>query len=245
MYCVLLDVCCLHALLRACTSQIGSQSASIRDVRGQAGRQTGTPILIMSQAVCTACFFQHLSYYQLHVCKYARLCYGCHVLMDLVFVTTLISALKVYLSNAAWLDMAAGFAQQEDAYLEDSDDEVDDKVAEDKPDADLSSSDDRAEAAAASVSGQGADDSHVAAAGAGQVSDDQVSQPVQQDTMQAEQASSLQDFDDGGDGASGSGSITLIVRKGQQLQELLVDGVISRDQLKREVEQIVSYMISS
>jgi len=62
--------------------------------------------------------------------------------------------------------------------------------------------------------------------------------------MQAEQASSLQDFDDESDGADGSGSITLIVRKGQQLQELLVDGVISRDQLKREVEQIVSYLIS-
>ncbi len=165
--------------------------------------------------------------------------------MDLVFVATLIFALQVFLSNAAWLDVAASFAQQQDAHLEDPDDELHDKEAEDKSDADLSSSDEHAQAAAASISSKDANDSHAAAARVGQVSDDQASQPAQQDTMQAEQASSLQEFDGESDGASGSGSITLIVRKGQQLQELLVDGVISRDQLKREVEQIVSYMITS
>ena len=160
-------------------------------------------------------------------------------------LTTFVSALKVFLSNAAWLDVAASFAQQQDAHLENPDDELDNREAEVKSDAYLSSSDDRAEAAAASINSKDADDSHAAAAGAGQVSDDQVSRPADQDTMQAEQASSLQDFDDESDGASATGSITLIVRKGQQLQELLVDGVISRDQLKREVEQIVSYMITS
>jgi hypothetical protein len=170
------------------------------------------------------------------------------VLIDLILLTRVISALKVFLSNAALVDLAATFAQQEDADLEGLDDGFDDKEAEDKADADLSSSEDHAKAAAATVSGQGADDSHAAAARAavyGQVADDQVSRPADQDTMQAEQASSLQDFDDESDGASATGSITLIVRKGQQLQELLVDGVISRDQLKREVEQIVSYMITS
>ena len=138
--------------------------------------------------------------------------------MDLVFLTTVISAVKVFLSNAAWLDVAASFAQQQDAHLE-------------------------AEAAAAAASGQDADGSHGAAARAAahaQAADDQVSRSADQDSMQAEQASSLQEFDGESDGASATGSITLIVRKGQQLQELLVDGVISRDQLKREVEQIVS-----
>ncbi|KAL0036366.1 hypothetical protein WJX77_004386 [Trebouxia sp. C0004] len=134
--------------------------------------------------------------------------------------------LQVFLSTAAWLDLAASFAQQEDADLEDLDDELDDKEAEDKLDADLSSSDDHAKAAAAHISGRIADGSHATTAAYGQVADDQ-------------------DVDDESDGARASGSITLIVRKGQQLQELFVDGVISRDQLKREVEEIVSYMISS
>ena len=161
---------------------------------------------------------------------------------------TFVSALKVFLSNAAWLDVAASFAQQQDTHLEHPDDELDDREAEDKSDESLSSSDAHAEAAAATVSEQDADDSHAAAAKAaahGQIIDDQVSPSADKDTMQAEQASSLQDFDAQSDGASATGSITLIVRKGQQLQELLVDGVISRDQLKREVEQIVSYIITS
>lgn len=162
----------------------------------------------------------------------------------LILLTTVISALQVFLSNAAWLDVAASFAQEQDAHLEDVNDEADDREAEVKSEADLSRNDDHAGAAAASVSGEDADDSHAAAAGAGQVTDDHVSQPAQQDTMQAEQASSLEEIDGESDGASSSGSITLIVRKGQQLQELVVDGVISRDQLKREVEQIVSYLIS-
>ncbi len=160
---------------------------------------------------------------------------------------TFVSALKVFLSNAAWLDVAASFAQQQDTHLEHPDDELDDREAEDKADANLSSSHHHVEAAAATASGQDADDTHAAAAKAaahGQVTNGQVSPSAQQVTMQAEQASSLQDFDDESDGADGSGYITLIVRKGQQLQELLVDGVISRDQLKREVEQIVSYLIS-
>lgn len=38
---------------------------------------------------------------------------------------------------------------------------------------------------------------------------------------------------------------TLIVRKGQQLQELEVDGIISQEELKREVEQIVSFLLAT
>ena len=38
---------------------------------------------------------------------------------------------------------------------------------------------------------------------------------------------------------------TLIVRKGQQLQELEVDGVISQEQLKHEVEQIVAFLLAT
>ncbi|KAL0037479.1 hypothetical protein WJX79_010408 [Trebouxia sp. C0005] len=46
--------------------------------------------------------------------------------------------LQVFLSSAAWLDVAASFAQQDDAHLKDPDDELDDREAEDNPDADLS-----------------------------------------------------------------------------------------------------------
>ena len=234
--CVLRVACMLCCDLAP--HRLTASLAPIADVRRQAGRQTGTPILIMSQAVYVACFFPHLSYYQLHVCNHSTLWCECYVLMY-PLLTTVISALKVFLSNAAWLDVAASFAQQQDAHLEEPDDERDDREAEGKSDAHLSSNDDHGEAAAAIVSG------HAAAGRAGRVSSDQVPQSAPQDTVQAEQASSLQEYDNESGGASATGSMTLIVRKGQQVQELLVDGIISRDQLKREVEQIVSYMVTS
>lgn len=37
---------------------------------------------------------------------------------------------------------------------------------------------------------------------------------------------------------------TLVVRKGQQLQELLVSGSITQEQLRHEVEKIVSFLLS-
>lgn len=40
------------------------------------------------------------------------------------------------------------------------------------------------------------------------------------------------------------GASTLVVRKGQQLQELLVSGSITQEQLRHEVEKIVSFLVS-
>lgn len=40
------------------------------------------------------------------------------------------------------------------------------------------------------------------------------------------------------------GGSTLVVRKGQQLQELLVSGSITQEELKHEVEKIVSFLMS-
>lgn len=40
------------------------------------------------------------------------------------------------------------------------------------------------------------------------------------------------------------GASTLVVRKGQQLQELLVSGSISQEELRHEIEKIVSFLMS-
>lgn len=47
-----------------------------------------------------------------------------------------------------------------------------------------------------------------------------------------------------GDGADVLGASTLIVRKGQQLQELVVSGSITQEKLRDEIEKIVSFLLS-
>lgn len=47
------------------------------------------------------------------------------------------------------------------------------------------------------------------------------------------------------DGADVSGASTLVVRKGQQLQELVVSGSITAAELRDEIENIVSLLLSS
>ena len=47
------------------------------------------------------------------------------------------------------------------------------------------------------------------------------------------------------DGADVSGASTLVVRKGQQLQELVVSGSITEAELRDEIENIVSLLLSS
>lgn len=47
------------------------------------------------------------------------------------------------------------------------------------------------------------------------------------------------------DGADVSGASTLVVRKGQQLQELVVSGGITEAELRDEIESIVSLLLSS
>jgi len=61
--------------------------------------------------------------------------------------------------------------------------------------------------------------------------------------LDKEDLSPQQPESQGDDGSVGTA--TLIVRKGQQLQELMVDGMISREQLKHEVKQIVSILLAT
>ena len=46
------------------------------------------------------------------------------------------------------------------------------------------------------------------------------------------------------DGADALGATTLVVRKGQQLQELVVSGSITQGKLRDETEKIVSFLLS-
>lgn len=46
------------------------------------------------------------------------------------------------------------------------------------------------------------------------------------------------------DGADVLGASTLVVRKGQQLQELVVSGSITQGELRDEIEKIVSFLLS-
>ena len=148
--------------------------------------------------------------------------------------------LQVFLSSTPLVDLAASFKDiaklgySDMEHLEDfegSDSASDSEETQEDLEADLTS-DVHNEQAAAAASRQDAD-----------AKPSQGSQTVGSDAVQPEQLLSVRASDEEGDELGGSA--TLIVRKGQQLQELLVDGIISREQLKQEVEQIVSFMLCS